>query len=269
MKKRSWILFAFYLLSVSRIVAQQDTLYTDTVIVKKPPVVITRQVHVSEPEGSQKRGTSLEAGLYYGIHQNVAPTSQSVTGIFQTSGIQIRYHTQDIEIGTGIGLLTTSLSSHLLIQTQSQQTTYNIKQDTLDCYVIGGTKKVCDVQTDTVKEQRTVPEISSTTQKAMLHYIQVPLSLGYAFHHTTWNFTPSLQLSYNKYLGKQEDIVLMQNQFWLVGGNIGIGKRIGSHFMIEVKGQYQHNLSPVYSDAANPKENWSLFGLIVGCLYRF
>jgi hypothetical protein len=265
------ILFLFLLRAL--VFAQNDSSYTDTVIIHKAPLIIKQQVFVSVPVYT-KRETSLDAGLYYSLNKNVAPSSSSVTGAFQSTGFQVRYHEGNIEIGTGIGILTSSVTYNVQEQSTQQVMATQIvtKIDSQSCSTVidpWGVVTECNKTYDTSLVLKTVNTPYEVQKKTTLYYLQIPLSIGYIFRKDKWVVTPTLQLMYNKRLGKTNEDLLQKSDVWMAGLQFSIGRVILPNLTLEVKAQYQSNLSAIYSAASFQQDNWKLLGLGLGVYYRF
>jgi hypothetical protein len=268
--KHFWFIFLLVYLGFTDSWAQTDSLYTDTVVIVKPPVVITQQVHVSDPS-HPRASSAFDAGIYYSLNKNVAPSSSSVTGMFQTTGFQVRYHQGNLEIGSGLGILTSSMT-YTLHQSVGQGSSLSIHTDTLDCYqqisMTGDTTIVCHTQNDTSWVPKGAKEFS-VEKKTTLHYLQIPLSIGYTFRKEKWYLTPSVQVIFNKRIGSTNEDLGQKDLIWMAGGQVSVGRSFYEHFLVEIKGQYQQNISSVYTQSPYENNNWNLLGIGLSLYYRF
>lgn len=267
---RGLVSFFIFLLSTSFCQAQQDSSYTDTVIVVQPPLVIRQQVHLSVPVYS-KKPTSLDIGAYYSIHKNLAPSSEVQADIFHSYGLQLRYHEGKVELGVGAGLLSTQMTYQVPQQRTEQRTVTETVLDTIDCFTIITPGKIevgCVTQPRDTVLQRMVHTNYTTENRAQVNYLQIPISLGYTFVKQKWHLTPSFQLIYNKKLGRAIDHLPLKDKLWMAEGQLSIGYAFTSHLQAEAKVSYQTNLSSIYSKD-DIQGDWTLLGLGVGLFWRF
>lgn len=263
---------AFFLVCFTTVLsyAQTDSTYTDTVVIVKPPLIIKREVHVSL-SNPKKEESTIDLGVYYNLNKNIAPASQTVAGLIHSTGFQVRYHKGNIEIGTGVGVLNSTIRHDLFSETTSAVNVTNIIKDTLDCYTIiepKGVTTICHTKDSLVNEQKTVIGTTVTQKTSLISYLQIPLSLGYTFQLRKWYLTPAFQLIYSRRLKGSSEYNGLKDQLWMAGGQLSLGCKLSTHFQLELKANYQSSLSPVYSSLQN-QENWSLLGLGLGAYWRF
>src|SRR4051812_12843831 len=93
--------------------AQNDSPYTDTVIVEQPPVIITREVHVSALTEEPTKTPRWDLGAYYLYQQNLLSDPEIKVGAFQSGVFQARYHLGNVELGLGIGIFSSKASGQV------------------------------------------------------------------------------------------------------------------------------------------------------------
>ena len=272
-KIRSLLLFIVIWTCYSPLFAQQDSAYTDTVVIEKPPLIIKQKVHISVPVFIP-RETSFDAGLYYSANKSLAPASKSITGLIQSAGFQLRYHEEKVEIGAGVGILTAQVTYDIEKQRVEQEvitkTTWTVDSNTCSTVIDPwGVKTTCDTTFSTVSAQETRHIPFTVEQKATLYYLQIPLSLGYLFKKNLWTFSPTLLLSYLHRLGARNEVLMQREELWMGGIQCSLGRTVLDMFQLEVKAQYQSNLSSVYHAAEYQDDNWKLIGFGVGVYYTF
>lgn len=251
-------------------IAQKDSLYTDTVIIVQPPVVIKKQVHVSVTDYI-KEESSLELGAYYSVNWNLIPTSNTTNSAFHSAGLQARYAIGSLQIAAGLGTLRTRVSYNETYTTVVEATRMDTSYKILDCYWIvdqGQLKYICAA--DTVLSQ--VKETSVTSHhlqhQDQVQYVQVPLSVSYQFKTGDWSLSPGVQAIYHKRTSSTDEFWKWKESMWLLGTEIRLGYLFRSHLLTELKVEYKKNLTPLNESEGN-KQHWNLLGLGIGLYYRF
>lgn len=262
-------IFFLFLLSL-KCLAQTDSLYTDTVIIVQPPLVIKKQVHVPVTDYI-KEESSIELGAYTSANWNLSPSANTKNGSFYSFGLQVRYNLGNAQVGLGMGTLQTSLASQQDIYTSDT----TIRQDSSlqkgDCIfqiMNGELVELCFY--DTVVNQVMTVNTSPQTlrQQGNIQYLQIPFSLAYHFKMGKWSLSPCLQAIYQKRVSLQDDFWQWKENSWLMGTEVRLSYLFHSHLLTEIKAEYKRNLTSINSNLAE-KQQWNLFGLGIGIYYRF
>lgn len=261
----------FLLLLCLPCLAQTDSLYTDTVIIVQPPLVIKKQVHVSVTDYI-KEESSIELGAYYSVNWNQSPTSFTTNGAFQSTGIQARYNLGQFQAGLGIGILHTSVNYQQEYTTSSEivirvDTTFKV----LDCYwVVENGQLTYRCAGDTIFNpiKQTITTKHEIKQKESLQYLQLPISLSYVLTKGNYSLAPCLQAIYHKRTTPSNDLWRWEESMWMIGTEVRLGYLFKTHLLAEVKVEYKKNLTTLNASEEN-RQNWNLLGLGLGIYYRF
>jgi hypothetical protein len=255
--------------------AQNDSLYTDTVVIIKPPVIIKQKVHVYVPIKSDTL-SFIDAGLYLSLAKDISSSSQAVTGIFLSSGFQVRFHLGNFEVGTGMGIVSSKIiypsQKHTVLLPAPDK--MEVKEKLIQTYhkidpVTGQLLNYYVYESDTSYVKQTTEETSYSKEVThRLNYLQIPLSVGYSFHRNSGYVTPSGFLMYNRNIKGVEDTLASQKQMWSVGLMLSAGYQINSRLLVEIKMQYQRTLASPYQDESYKNDHWNLLGIGIGAYIK-
>jgi hypothetical protein len=258
--------------------AQQDSLYTDTVIVVKDPHVITKQVFITPIKDTSRNANHWQIEVFY-LKGNVSVSPENKTTSLNdfTShlfGLQVYRLFRSLEIGMGLSMLTDQFQQ----QTSKKETDYFRKDSSfirlLDSYVqtVNGKDTTIYITepADTVL-QKTNVRTSIKSGNAAFSYLQIPLSIG--FRINIWNerllFTPKAQLILGLRTQFKTDFEeSMHKIIYNYGFQTELRYTVFRNLEIKAKANWQSNFSrPFYGEEQKPNWSWLAFGLGLG--YNF
>lgn len=268
------ITFIFILASLACL-AQQDSLYTDTVIVVKDPHIITKQVFITPLKDTSRNANHWQIEAFYLKGSvSVSPENKTTSLNDFTSylfGLQVYRSFRSLEIGVGLSMLNTQFQ-----QQTSKKETDNFQKDSsfirlLDSYVqtVSGKDTTIYITepADTVL-QKTSVRTSTKSGNVAFSYLQIPLSIGYRIN--IWNerlfFTPKAQLIFGLRTQLKTDFEESMHKFiYNYGFQIDLSYAIFRNVEIEAKANWQSNISrPFYGEEQTPNWTWLAFGLGLG-----
>lgn len=268
------ITFIFLLASLACF-AQQDSLYTDTVIVVKDPHIITKQVVIQPTKDTSKNARHWQIEAFY-LKGNVSVSPENITTAlnafsFHLFGLQVFRTFSALEIGVGLGMLNTQFQQ----QTSKQENEYFQKDSSfvrlLDSYVqtVNGKDSTVYITepADTVLHKTSV-RTSTKSGKVAFSYFQIPLSIGYRIN--IWNerlfFTPRAQLIFGLRTQLKTDFEESMHKFiYNYGFQADLSFAIFRNVEIKAKANWQTNISrPFYGEEQSPNWSWLAFGLGLG-----
>ncbi len=277
MRKRIACIVVFVSVFVGIAIAQKDSLYTDTIVIVKPPLIISQKVHISSPYSSFKP-SSLDIGLCYGLYKNSASHGNILSGGVQTMGLQLKAHYEAIEIGFGFGIV----NSNYILPSQRMESIFpapdrleilkvpldTIEMDTVINNRTAQIEKIYYEMDTIVHTGQTYSKITFTQEeKRHLRYIQIPLSLGYTLHAKKWHATPSLQLWYTRLMGAEQAVTMPKHHFWLAGAMFNFARSLHRNILIEFNVRYLHNVTSIYASPSYQQNGWDLIGVGIGLYY--
>jgi hypothetical protein len=255
--------------------AQQDSLYTDTVIVVKDPHIITKQVVIQPTKDTSQNKNHWQIEAFY-LEGNVSVSPKITTTSLnnfstQLFGLQVYRAFRSLEIGVGVGMLNTQFQQ----QTSKQETDYFRKDSSfirlLDSYVqtVNGKDTTIYITepADTVL-QKTNVSTSTKSGNVNFSYFQIPLSIGYRIN--IWNerlfFTPRAQLIFGLRTQLKTDFKESMHKFiYNYGFQTDLSFAIFRNVEIKAKANWQSNISrPFYGEEQTPNWYWLAFGLGFG-----
>lgn len=255
--------------------AQQDSLYTDTVIVVKDPHIITKQVVIQPTKDTSHNSNHWQIEAFYLKGDVSVSPENKLTALNAFSshlfGLQVYRTFRSLEIGVGLGMLTTQFKQ----QTSKQETDYFQKDSLfirlLDSYVqtVNGKDTTIYIteQADTVL-QKTSVRTSTKSGNVTFSYFQIPLSIGYRIN--IWNerlfFTPRAQLILGLRTQLKTDFEESMHKFiYNYGFQTDLSFIVFKNLEIKAKANWQTNISrPFYGEEQKPNWSWVQFGLGLG-----
>jgi len=239
-------------------IAQTDSLYTDTVIIVQPPLVIKKQVHVSVTEYI-KEESSIELGAYVRVQWNLSQTGGTYTSLFYSSGLQARYNLMPFQMAISIGFTTATGTEEYQITEVVADT---VSKSCFDYTLPDGTKKLsCQYDIDYTTEPKT-----KQRQQDPIMYLHSTLSPSYIYVKKKWRLAPGLRLTYNRFLGANSDL-LWEGNLWMVGTDCKLGYYLHPDLLAEMQLSYDRNVSSINHSQA--EQQWNLIGLGLGFFYHF
>lgn len=270
MGKRFVLCTLFYLPLFSVAFAQEQMPYTDTVIIEKDPLVIKKEVLVHTPTAAVEQapnhwkiGLSVLSGTTNATSHH--PTITTTASNYQSLGIELKHQLGHLEIGTGIGVWTTSVVQKVQYEREYNDMETRIVRDTLDCWttiINGKIVTECHYEDRPVSDQVVRTEYIRNEQTFTLQYLQIPLSLGYVLHWRKWYLTPTLQVLQNRVLGERAHYSAWN---WTGGGQLLLGNLLSYRLSAEVKVQYHTALG----SPATHNEHWQQLAGGIACYFHF
>lgn len=263
---RSWFckVFLFCLLIPFIGIAQKDSVYTDTVLIVKPPLVIEKKVHVSlgtkEPMHLDK---SFELGAFYSVATNIAPSPSFQTSAFHSSGLKASILVNNWAFGLGAGLLSSSIKYQPI-----DSFTIEIIE-TRKCFPqrdsLGNVIKLTCIPLDTGYN---AIKVNANDYKTSITLLQIPFSVGYTFAFKKWKMIPALQLVFLYNIGSRSDFWQWRQSLWMAGAEINLRRQLSDHLSTELKLEYKTTLQS-FSENNEFKRHLHLLGLGIGVTYSF
>ncbi len=263
----------FGLASVA-VFAQEDSLYTDTVIVQKAPHVITKQVYVN-PVTDTSNATRWQLEVSYLIgNVSISPKYASINMknySFNLMHFQAYRTFRRWELGLGLGWMTTQFQQESMLKEN-----FHFQKDSsfvriLDSYVqtVGGKDTTIYITepADTVLQKTSQRTILKSGQ-VKFSYVQIPFTIGYRI--PLWKqrlfFTPRVQLIFGLRTQLKTNFEETMHKFaYTYGLQTDLSYVLFRNVEIKAKANWQSNLSrPFYGEAKAPNWHWLAFGLGLG-----
>jgi hypothetical protein len=255
-------------------IAQQDSLYTDTVIVVKDPIIVKKQVIAPDIKVSPaptKNPWGLEAFFTYGkpIHISssdsvkLSPVSSLNVGILLTRKLG------NWELGTGI-LLSSNSFNYQKSKTESysyaKDSTYNkvLTQYTQLYHGVDSTTYIFQKR-DTVLTKHQSKTTTSTGNNSY-SYLQIPISIGYRLNlwqHKLFliprvQFITGIRVKYDDGSFETPQPIVLS-----YAAQLNIMYAITARINVLLKANWQSNITKVYSYEPQ-SQNWENIGLGIG-----
>lgn len=251
-------------------IAQKDSLYTDTVIIVQPPLVIKKQVHVSVTDYMREQ-SSIEIGVSATTSWNLTPSEHTKNGIFYSTSLLMRYGIGQLRMTLSTGFNATSV----LYQEQKEDVSYSTVTERYivdqSCYYIypNGIKTwECKYQYEEREKEVATVTPYTVEHKGQITYAYLGLTPSYLFEKENWVLVPGFQFSYHRLLSEKNDFWNWEKNLWMVAAECSIGYRFHPRFLTEIKMSYQTNISPLNMSDTD-KQSWNLLGGGLGFFYRF
>ncbi|MBC7391397.1 MAG: hypothetical protein H7329_19510 [Opitutaceae bacterium] len=272
----------FSLLYTSTCFAQQDSVYTDTVIIVKDPHIIKRQVLAADPTNpvyniiDTSLKWTLESFFLAGKSDfgKLADGLTVIKGNSLNAGILLTRNFKTFELGLGIGISSNSFSSTFI-----KQTGYFTNRDSsyikvLDSYVqtVDGkdsTFYITEPADTTIRSYSTV--FTQHESKNSFSYLEIPISLGYRInlYRNRLNLIPKAQFIWagllnhtGENLGKPKKTILKY------GFQLNLSYDIIKHLSVSGKVQLQETLTEIYPDVPE-SQKWSTVQYGLGMAIKF
>ena len=279
MIKKIYCLWSIILLSASSCFAQQDSVYTDTVIVIKDPHIIKKQVLATDPVYI-KTDSSLKWSLECFFLAGKSDFGQLTEGLTVTrgkslnAGILLIRNFHHFELGLGIGISSNSFSSTSIKQTgffASRDSSYT---KVLDSYVqtVNGkdsTIYVTEPGDTTINSHLTV--LIQNESKNSFRYLEIPVSLGYRInlYKNRLNLIPRVQFILGGLLNHTgQNLGTPKKGIFKCGFQLNLSYDILKHVSLIGKVQWQETLSEIYPEVQKNKV-WTTLQYGIGLAIKF
>lgn len=277
-KKISCLWFVI-LLSASSCFAQQDSVYTDTVIVKKDPHIIKKQVLVTDPVYI-KTDSSLKWSLECFFMTGKSDFGKLMEGLTVTrgkslnAGIFLTRNFHHFELGLGVGISANSFSSTFMKQTDYFSIRDSSYTKVLDSYVqtVNGkdsTIYVTEPADTIINSYSTV--ITQNESKNSFSYLEIPISLGYRInlYKNRLNLIPRVQFILGGLLNHTgQNLGTPQKSIFKYGFQLNLSYDILKHVSLNGKVQWQETLSEIYPEVQKSKV-WTTVQYGIGLAIKF
>lgn len=275
------LFFLFFFLSAvfysPVLVAQTDSTFTDTIVIFKDPHIIRHEVVIRSPsETERKKIPPMKFGLYYGAGKNQIKSNEPLIEVqgksFQNFGIQVGYNLKNLEISTGLGILTTSI--HYTTQKSFETIRYQkdsiiLAQNTITITNLDGTvTKITTTKYGEVTREIIDVNYYNEFLSFKRRFFQIPVFIGYAFKlpFERLKITPGIQLIVNKTLSSSgSSDFSMKNTYLIYGCYLKFEYAIRDNISLEIKGFSQQSQANIYNE--EHAEIWKLTGINFGFNY--